>query len=121
MAKAKKPTVAPATFLADAVAARLDDSSGRQAFPVLSECLTPVYVDKKLVRQAGKLTISAEGAHWRVRLDCPTEVLTTTMAATSLVDILEALEGQLASGRAVWSPGWSRNKNRLPTVDDVVQ
>ena len=120
MAKAKKPAIFTAKFLRDAVNARLSDPVGFERFPTLMECLMPVFEGGKLVRSPGRLTIFAEGAHWRVKLDCPTEILSTTMATASLVEVLEALEQYLASGAAVWSPGWKKNKTALPTIDDVI-
>jgi len=121
MAKAKKNVLKISSFLRDAANARLDDSAASLKYPTLMECLLPVYEGSTLVRQAGKLTIAPEGAHWRVKLDCPTEILTLSMASPSLVEILEALEGHLNSGNAIWSPGWKKHKGKLPTIDDVIQ
>jgi hypothetical protein len=121
MSKAKKPSVHVAKVLRDAVSAKLDDPSGSSAFPVLSECLLPVYDGLLWKRQAGKLSISVEGAHWRVNLQCPTEGLQMTFVCETLVGVLEALEAFLASGRAVWTPGWNKHRGRLPTVDDIIQ
>jgi len=120
MAKSKKPLVMTAKFLRDAVGARLDDAGGLEMYPILMECLMPCFEAGKLIRSPGRITLTAEGAHWRVKLDCPTEILSTTMAAGTLVDILGALELYLSSGAAVWSPGWKKSKNALPTVDDVI-
>ena len=120
MGKAKKPAIFTAKFLRDAVNARLSDTVGVERYPVLMECLLPVFEGNKLVRSAGRVTIAAEGAHWRVKLDCPTEILSTTMAAASLAEIMDALELYLSSGAAVWSPGWKKSKNQLPTIDDVI-
>lgn len=121
MAKPKKPPVMVSKFLRDAVNARLDDPASGLKVPTLLECLLPVYEGNKLVRAAGKLSIAPEGAHWRVKLDCPTEIISTSMAVASLVDIFDELEAYLASGKAVWSPGWKKNGRQLPTVDDLLQ
>lgn len=121
MAKLKKPAVYVSKFLKDAVLARLDDPAAAMKWATLMECLMPVYEANKLIRQAGKLTISPEGAHWRVKLDCPTEVLTLSLPCESLVDCFDVLDAHLASGSAKWSPGWKKSKQHLPTVDDVIQ
>lgn len=121
MAKPKKPPVYVSKILKDAVLARLDDPASAMKYPALMECMMPVFEDKKLIRQAGKLTISPEGAHWKVKLDCPTEVLTTSFACPSLVECFERINELLAVGHAVWSPGWKKSKQHLPTIDDVIQ
>jgi hypothetical protein len=120
MSKKKKSEVMVSKFLRDAVNARLDDQESLKSLPTLLECLLPVHEGGKLVRAPGKLTIQAEGAHWRIKLDCPTGVLTTTVAVESLVTCLDRLEEVLTNGQAVWSPGWTRNK-KLPTIDDPIQ
>lgn len=121
MSKAKKPAIFVSKFLKDAVNARLDDAAATLALPTLMECMMPVYEGSKLIRAPGKLTMYPEGAHWRIKLDCPTEVLTTSFATDSLVGVMEAMEAHLASGNAVWAPGWKKSKNHVPTVDDVIQ
>ena len=121
MKKSKKPTISVSKFLRDAAMARLDDAAASMNFPILMECLMPIYEGPTLIRQAGKLTVSPEGAHWRVKLDCPTEILTLTFCTESLVGCLDALEKHLGSGNVIWSPGWKKNKSKLPTVDDVIQ
>lgn len=121
MGKAKKKIATVSSFLRDAANARLDDAAATMKYPTLMECLLPVYEGSTLVRQAGKLSISPEGAHWRIKLDCPTEILSLTMASGSLVEILDALEAHLNSGQAIWSPGWKKNKGKLPTIDDLIQ
>jgi hypothetical protein len=121
MAKTKKKTVTVSSFLRDAANARLDDAAASMKYPTLMECLLPVYEGSTLIRQAGKLSIQPEGAHWRLKLDCPTEILSMTLALPSLVECLEAVEGHLNSGNAIWSPGWKKNKVKLPTIDDIIQ
>jgi len=121
MSKSKKPAIHVSKFLRDAVAARLDDEAATMKFPILCECLLPVFDGPCLIRQPGKLTIYAEGAHWRLKLDCPTEGLALSYACPSIVECIEALEGHLASGNAIWSPGWKKSKSKLPTVDDIIQ
>jgi hypothetical protein len=120
MAKAKKAAVSVSKFLKDAVNARLHDEAGMMKYPIIMECMLPVFEGSKLIRAPGKLTLQPEGAHWRVKLDCPTEVLSLTFAAQSLADCFDDLERHLASGSAIWSPGWKKNGRQLPTIDDII-
>ena len=123
MAKAKKPStkVQTASFLKDAVLARLDDPEGVKAYPILYEALAPVFDGTTLVRQPGKMTVRVEGASWQVTLDFPTEVLQTRLYAPSLADLLAKVEEYLRSGTLVFTPGWKKSKKPLPTVDDPIQ
>ena len=123
MSKSKpkpKPVPIP-SILRDAALARLDDEVGRMTLPVLYECLVPTYEATKLLRPAGKLSITVEGAHWRVTLDLPYESLTCRLACSSLAEALSEMNAYLASGKAVFSPGWSKSKRALPTLDATVE
>jgi len=115
-----KPKVAVASYLKDAVTARLDDEEGLKAFPALMECLLPQYDDGALVRQAGKLTVRVEGAHWLVQLDCPTEKVTGRIHCSSLAEVLGQMDKAIADGREIFTPQYERNK-KLPTIDPVIQ
>jgi len=108
-------------ILKDAIAARLDDPEAEMALPSLFPCMMPQYDASTMTRQAGKITIQAEGAHWRVQLDLPTEVLTGRIAASSLVTALQELNLAIHEKRIAWSPGWQRQKKKLPTVDELIQ
>ena len=126
MSKSKKPkTDAPKVhvpaFLKDAALARLDDQKALAELPTLCECLLPVYEGTTLIRQAGRISISVEGAHWKVSLDCPSERLATTFAAESLADCLASLEAALKAGHVVWRPGYNKSKKPLPTIDELIQ
>lgn len=81
----------------------------------------PIYDGSALTRQPGKLTITPEGAHWRISVDCPTEVLTCRIAVPSLWECLEAVERVLVAGHVTWSPGWTRTKKKLPVLDELIQ
>jgi hypothetical protein len=119
--KAKTKPVPIPSVLKDAALARLDDEVGRMTLPVLYECVVPTYDGTKLTRPAGKITITVEGAHWRVQLDLPYECLTCRLASSSLAECLSDLNAYLASGKAIFSPGWSRSKKALPTLDAAVE
>lgn len=108
-------------FLRDAALARLDDSIARKDYPTLYACLTAVYDGPTLIRQAGKLTVRPVGAHWEVSIECPGERLVARIVLLTLIGLLENVELALSSGSLQWSPGWSKDKKRLPSVDDLVQ
>lgn len=118
--KKAKIDVKALTFLKDAINARLDDAMARESTPTLLECLLPVYEGTKLVRAAGKLTITPEGAHWKVTLQCPTERIQCVFVTNQLPSIMMIMEEWLRSTGGLWSPMWERNK-KLPTVDDAIQ
>jgi len=128
MSKSKKPAVAKDTpvakvpgILQNAVMARLQDEAGQMTLPVLFECLVPQYDGATLVRPAGKLTITVEGAYWRIQLDLPFERLTCRMFVASLPGALADLNAYLGSGNAVFGPMFERNKKALPRLDAPLQ
>ncbi len=121
MAKQKKKQVHMIGLLKDAALARIDDQPSREKLPTLMEVMLPVFDGSTLIRQGGKISIVPEGAHWRITLDCPTEVLTCRFVTNQLWQALTDAEEMLSKGIAVWSPGWSRNKKKLPTIDDLIQ
>lgn len=122
MAKTKpKVSVHVPAFLKDAVNARLDDQKGKEGYPTLFALLAPVYDGKVLTYQPGKMTLRIEGANYVVVLDSPTAVLQTRVCLPSLDGLLDALERHLASGNAVWMPGWKKGGKPLPTVDGELQ
>lgn len=119
--KKEKPKAQIASFLKDAVNARLDDQDSLEALPALMECLLPVYDGKELVRQPGRMTIRPEGPCWLITLDCPTEVLQARFSAASLVNAFLDLNSAINDGHLVWLPGWSKTKKKLPTIDELIQ
>lgn len=121
MSKAKKKaSVKPLDFLKDAVNARLDDQLARETTPTLLQCLMPVYEGGKLIRASGKLTITIEGARWKVVLQCPTERVQCVFVTNQLPSLMQVMEEWLVSTGGLWAPMWDRNK-KLPTIDDPVE
>jgi len=120
MAKKKQASVQALSFLRDAVNARLDDATMAEKAPTLLECLLPKFDAGKLVRAAGSLKISVEGAHWKIVLTCPTERLQCVWCTNQLTDLFDLFETQLRAGHVIWSPTWERNK-KLPTIDEAIQ
>lgn len=118
--KKAKNEVKALGFLKDAINARLDDALARETCPTLLECLLPVYEGSKLVRAPGKLSITPEGAHWKVTLQCPTERVQCVYITNQLPSLMAMLEEWLRMTGGLWSPMWERNK-KLPTVDDAIQ
>jgi hypothetical protein len=116
----EKPSISIPAFLADAIGARLDDPLGREKFPRICEAMHPQYDGGKMTVAPGKITVSIQGHHYVVKLDLPTFVLQATVIVGSLGDALEALEAYLA-GRPVFTPGYSKTRNKVPTLDDAIQ
>jgi len=115
-AAAKVPDI-----LRDAAVARLHDEEAQMALPVLFECLMPQYEGTKLLRPAGKLSITPEGVYWRVQLDLPYERLTCRMYGPSLASCLSDLNAYLGSGKAVFGPMFEKNKKPLPRLDAPIE
>lgn len=108
-------------ILKDAAVARLQDEEGQMTLPVLFECLVPQYEAGKLLRPAGKLSITVEGVYWRVQLDLPYERLTCRMYGASLASVLSDFNGHLGSGKAVFGPMFEKNKKPLPRLDAAIE
>lgn len=126
MSKKKKEAVPAAQaivpdVLKNAVLARLHDEEGQMVLPVLFECLIPQYDGNALTRPGGKLSVSVEGAYWRLQLDMPYERLTVRMFSASLSSALSDLNAYLGSGKAVFAPMFERNKKPLPRLDKPVE
>jgi hypothetical protein len=107
--------------LKQAAMARLQDEEGQMRLPVLFACLVPQYDGTKLLRPAGKISISVEGVYWRVQLDLPYERLTCRMFGPSLATVLEDINAYLGGGKAVFGPMFEKNKKPLPRLDAVVE
>jgi hypothetical protein len=83
--------------------------------------MMPKFDDKTLTRQAARLTIKAEGAHWIVAIDMPTEIIQGRIASASLTTALADFNLAIHEKRIAWTPGWTKNKKKLPTIDEVIQ
>jgi hypothetical protein len=126
MSKAKKtksspPNVYVPDILLDAIAARLEDPEAETMYPALWACMMPRWDDKTLTRQSARLTIKAEGAHWIISIDMPTEVMTGRVATASLTTALVDFNLAIHEKRIAWSPSWAKTKKKLPTVDEILQ
>ena len=98
----------------------LKDPDAAAQYPNVCDVLFPRWKDGKQTRQRGKVTIAPLGAAYRVTVDCPTEVLETSVMLPTLCDLFGQLEAFLASGKAIWVPGYQKNRKALPTVDAVI-
>jgi hypothetical protein len=117
--ESRKPSIPIPDFLRDAIGARLDDPTGREAFPTLYEALAPKYEGATQLTLPGKLTVTVVGASWIAKLDLPTYVLQAQIACASLHDVFPGMEAHLRSGGG-FSPGYAKNKKRLPTIDELI-
>lgn len=87
-----------------------DDPTALANMPTLLDLLMPRWRDGHQTRQAGKLTIRADAAAWRIGLECPTEGVQTFMVVESLVGLLEQFELHLATGKARWQMTYAAQK-----------
>lgn len=116
-----KPVAVVPDVLKNATQARLRDERLEAAFPTLHACLMPQYEGPTLLRPPGKITFAVEGVYWRITLDLPYERLTCRILVETLTEGLQSLETYLASGRAVFTPAYDRNKKKLPTLDAAIE
>jgi len=117
----KKPSPQRAKIFEKIRFEALKDPKAQKETPALLDVLLPIFRDGVLVRQPGRLAIQADGMAWRVRIECPTELLETVVACDSLLTLLQELEVALTSGKLHWGQSWSARKKNLPTIDAVVQ
>jgi hypothetical protein len=121
LAKSKKEvTVERAAIFNGHNPLTLEDPEALALYPNVCDVLLPKWKAGAQTRQRGKVTIVPLGAAYRVTVDCPTEVLETSVMLATLIDVLGQLEAFLASGKAVWTPGYQKHRKALPTVDAVV-
>lgn len=96
--------------LAGVTTQRPTDQEGETRWPNVIACLYPIWRDGKCVRREGTLKIRLVGCYYAVTLSCPTEGVETDLVVDTLVDLFDALEGLLRSGKAVWRPDWQSTK-----------
>jgi hypothetical protein len=109
-----------ASFMSDVALQRIDDPEARAQLPHLWDHIAPIFSGACLQRQAGRITISIEGDHYRVTVSCPTEKVQTTLITSTLLGCLEELNRYLAMPTRVYAPTWERNKKKLPVIDDLI-
>lgn len=99
-----------AEVFADLKAVMLHDDEAMKRFPFLTDVLKPKYKDGVMTRVAGVMTLTVEGAAWRVSIRCEEEGLQTVAVVSSLVDLFSCLETFLSSEKAVWTMTYNAKK-----------
>ena len=117
----KKPKVESANILAAVKFTNPVDKDGRKAFPTVYDLLCPRWKEGVLVRQPGRLTIKADGAAYRVSIECPTEGLQTSVVVDNLPNLLADVEKIVSQGQCHWALTWSRQKKNQPTIEDLIE
>jgi hypothetical protein len=97
------------------------DQPGLKAFPTLYELLSPSWIDGKLVREGGRLSIKSDGPSFRVSIECPSEGVQTSFIVESLDKIMENSEKILSQGQMHWGLTWSRQKKNLQALDNAIE
>lgn len=116
----KKMVVERAKVLQNLAPLVPQDGPGLKRYPVLLDLLTPRWSDGQQTRMAGRLAIRVEGSYFRVTVECPTEGLMTSVVTDSLVDMLDALEANVASGKAAWQQTYdAARKSRKSLMDEL--
>lgn len=106
----KKPKAQKAKPLESLNSLVPQDAKGAELYPNLMDCLMPRWVDGQCVRQSGSLRMRIVGSWFLLSLTCPTEGVETSVTLDTVVKALEALEKTIASGKAVWTPTFERQK-----------
>jgi hypothetical protein len=117
----KKPKVEAASILKSLKFGNPVDKDGRKMYPTLYDLLCPRWQDGVLVRQAGRLTIKADGAAYRVSIECPTEGLQTSVVVDNLPNLLADTEKLVSQGQCHWALTWARQKKNLPTIEALLE
>ena len=107
--KGDEPAPVPPTLLGDSNRAPADQE-GREKFPTLHWCLSPIWKDGKCVRQAGEVKMRVVGGYYLVTVRCVSEQRETTMTTDTLVGLCEQLERHLTAPGTIWFPDWSATK-----------
>jgi hypothetical protein len=87
------------------------DPEGETLFPLLMSLLLPRYdTEGRLTRESGRLSITARGNAWFVRIDCPTEGYAADVHIASLSSALTDVEEALRTKRVVWIVDFAAQK-----------
>jgi hypothetical protein len=87
------------------------DPEAEMALPHTLQLLLPLYDGEgKLQREGGRLSITARGSSWVVRIDCPSEGYACDLAVPTLVAFLDAVERRLGSGDVSWQHDFAAQK-----------
>lgn len=115
---AKKSSSAPQKLVAETADALRnvrvsgpEDPEAGMMLPVLLDLLMPRYdAEGHLTRESGRMSLTARGSSWVVRIDCPTEGYAADIAVPSLVDFVTAVESAVASGKIAWQHDFAAQK-----------
>lgn len=87
------------------------DPEGEMLFPLVLQLLLPRYdAEGRLTRESGRLSVTARGNAWFVRIDCPTEGYAADVHITSLSTLVNEVEATLADKRVVWITDYAAQK-----------
>lgn len=86
------------------------DEAARAQYPLLMQCLLPIWKESKCLRQAGSIRVRLVGSYYMVSINCPTEGVEATLTAESIIDLPLQLENALQLNRLQWIPDYERVK-----------
>lgn len=87
------------------------DDAARSAYPLLMQCLLPIWRDGKCVRQSGSIRVRITGSYYLVSVSCPTEGVEATLTTETIIDIPLQLEDSLKLNKLQWVPDYERVKS----------
>lgn len=93
-----------------------NDEVSLEQYPTIVDLLSPRFKDGKCTRQGSRLAVKAEGAFFRVTIDCPTEGVMCTWIVGSLFNLLADFERHVRGPEACWTPNYDSQKKARPVV-----
>src|SRR5579872_6129642 len=91
------------------------DTEGREKYPTLHWCLSPIWKDGKCVRAAGELKLKVVGGYYLVTVRLVSEARETTLTTETLVSLADQLENHLTRPSTIWFPDWTAKKRLSKT------
>jgi hypothetical protein len=120
MTKPVKPKAERAKCLENVAPLSLQDDVCREKWPMLHDLLSSRWKEGKQVRVGSRIGIRAEGAAYRVSIDCTTEGLSASFLVVTLVDLFDEIEQKLANGRVTWGLSYAAAKRGRQGVEELL-
>lgn len=120
MTKPEKAKAERAKCLEHVAPLSLQDAVCRENWPLLHDLLSSRWKEGKQVRIGSRIGIRAEGAAYRVSIDCATEGLSASFLVVTIVDLFDEIEGKLANGCVAWGLSYAAAKRGRQGVEDLL-
>jgi hypothetical protein len=120
VANPPKPKAERAKCLENVAPLSLQDAVCAEKWPLLHDLLSSRWKEGKQVRIGSRLGIRAEGAAYRVSIDCTTEGLSASFLVVTLVDLFDEIEAKLSNGRVAWGLSYAAAKKGRQGVEELL-